>query len=327
VSPFRRKTIENAIVAILREQCDVAWTSKSLRPWVADRADGCSPAEFAAAVQALRYSGKLAWSSLELSTRTETDRAVVAAPEGPESGAANGPTQASAPSGPDDEEDYPGEVNDQAVEGCEGDGPVPAEGEARDGPTSLRPEQRALPGGRVEEPRPDAKDDQSAGAELRGQAARADAAAGAPLDPPWKAAFRKAGNAGGRHASATRAAARPLPVPQHETEVARAVREEVEENRDRRRRASSTATVRQPLELRKFGVPDMTFSEGLTSLLAEDPSDLMAAISRKHPKLWRRVILLGRASQRRTAEALYAALERGLDELEAASPQQQANAA
>jgi hypothetical protein len=139
-------------------------------------------------------------------------------------------------------------------------------------------------------------------------------------DERWKEGFRRAGTAGARHASATRAAARPLPIPEHEPEIARLVREEVEENRIRRRAALSTATVSQPLELRKFGVPDLDFVEGMQSLLAEHPNDLMAAISRKHPQLWRRVIILGRARGERPAAALYAALERGLDAIEANVP-------
>lgn len=107
-----------------------------------------------------------------------------------------------------------------------------------------------------------------------------------------------------------------MPTPEHEPEIARQIREEVEGTLDRRRRSTSTATVRQPLELKKFGVRDMTFGEGVASLLAENPNDLMAAITRKHAELWRRVLLLGRATDQRPAEALYAALERGLEELE-----------
>jgi hypothetical protein len=102
-------------------------------------------------------------------------------------------------------------------------------------------------------------------------------------------------SAGMIHAATTRGAARPVPVPEHEPEVARQVREEVEEIRTRRRTAISTATVSQPLELKKLGVGDLTLVEGLQSFLAESPNDLMAAILRKHPLVWRRVILVGRA--------------------------------
>lgn len=120
----------------------------------------------------------------------------------------------------------------------------------------------------------------------------------------------------GRHAAASRAAARAVPPPRHEPEIARQVREEANQASSRRRSARSTGTVRSPLELAKFGVPDMSLSEAVTSLLAEQPHDLIAAVNRKHPLLWRRVVLLARATGQRPAAALYAALERGLDDLE-----------
>jgi hypothetical protein len=122
----------------------------------------------------------------------------------------------------------------------------------------------------------------------------------------------------GIHAANTRAAARPLPAPEHEPEIARLVREECNETAARRSRARSTGTVRQPLELRKFGVPDMTLAESVSSMLVEDPHDLVVVVNRKHPQLWRRVLLLGRAMQLRPAEALFAVIERGLGELEQA---------
>jgi hypothetical protein len=107
-----------------------------------------------------------------------------------------------------------------------------------------------------------------------------------------------------------------VPAPEHEPEIARLVREEVEEKRTRRRSALSTATVSQPLELRKYGVPDMTFSEAIGSMLSDDPKAIMRAVSRKHPAMWRRCILLGRATGKSPMLALYAALEAGLDQLE-----------
>jgi hypothetical protein len=120
----------------------------------------------------------------------------------------------------------------------------------------------------------------------------------------------------GRHTAQTRAANKPVPPPRHELEVERQVREEANETVGRRQLGRSTATVRQPLELRKFGVPDLSFAEGCASLLAETPQDLMRAIERKHVATWRRVIQLGRARGERPAEALYAALAAGLAALE-----------
>lgn len=158
----------------------------------------------------------------------------------------------------------------------------------------------------MEEPRPDRPSDQRTGAEGAGEAAAAGAATGAPLSAQ-KGGWHKASNAAG---------AKPLPVPAHEPEIQRLVREECDYAAERRRRARSTGTVRQPLELRKFAVRDMDLAEGVSSLLVEQPNDLMVAISRKHPQLWRRVLLLGRAEQMRPAEALYAALEAGLDQME-----------
>jgi hypothetical protein len=96
---------------------------------------------------------------------------------------------------------------------------------------------------------------------------------------------------------------------------------------NRRARSRSTATVRQPLECRKFGVPDLSFTEGVQSLLAEHPNDLMAAISRKHIQTWRRILLLARARGERPAQTLYAVLECGLAELEAAPPATERDAA
>jgi hypothetical protein len=314
--------VQEALVAELRKlTADAKPNMREIRVAI-----GCGPAELAAAVQALRYQGKLAWDSLDLSESMKSagdeGKSTPRPAEGPEPTAGMMPRRQC--SGPDDEddEDYPGGVNDIAEaslpeQGQQGIGPVPAEGPPGDGPAPVRHDEPPLPRGRVEEPRPGEPGGEPPGAEQCGQAAAGGAAARAPLGSSGgfvpKPMLRKAGV----HAAQTRAAARPLPAPKHESEVARAVREEVEETRVRRRSATSTATVSRPLELRKFGVDDMSFAEGVASLLVEEPNNLMAAISRKHPVLWRRVILLGRRREERPAQALYAALERGLDELEA----------
>jgi hypothetical protein len=60
--------------------------------------------------------------------------------------------------------------------------------------------------------------------------------------------------------------------------------------------------------------------EALQSALAETPEDLMAAVRRKHPQLWRRTLALSRAERVTPASALYAALETGLDQREQEAP-------
>lgn len=282
----------------------------------------CSAAELAAAVQSLRYQGKLEWDRLELRESMKSAGAPPAA-----EGAGDDPARhALASPGPDDEDDderpapnpYPTETNDEAIEGPARNGPVPAEGPPGDGADAIRHEQPAVPVGRVEEPRPDPAGDQ------RSRAPRAaEAAGGGPKAvPPVSGGFvpKALLHQAGIHAAQTRAASRPVPAPEHEPEIARLVREEATEVSARRHRASSTGTVRQPLELRKFGIADLSLAEGIATMLAEEPHDLVVAIARKHPKLWRRIVLLGRARGEQPAQALYAVLEAGLDELE---PQQE----
>lgn len=233
-----------------------------------------SIAPVAAAVQSLRYQGKVKWDRLELSdsmlcsgdTAASADtleRSSGAPPEdkGPEDGGdetRNSAISAITPppsSGPDDhdgpEDEYPGEVNDAQ--------PAPT-------PASTY------------------------------------------------------GHRGGLHAQASRAYRHPVPAPDHEPEIARLIREEANSSVERRRVARSTATVRQPIECRKFGIPDMDLTEALSSMLSDDPQSIMRAVSRKHPAMWRRVIFLSRALGKTPMQTLYDALERGLDEME---PQQE----
>lgn len=335
-----RKAIEARLVAELR--AGNARTSAEIRAAIAAELGQCTPAELAGAIQSLRYQGKVAWDRLELSPSMtanedrqdpveETAGAKPSAPAvGPEG---EGPFSTGCPSsGPDDpENDYPGEVNDEAEQGPQGNGTLPAEGQAGNGAERLRYVEPSLPRRGLAQPGTDPASNQRASAQkpdddpARSGPARVPPALGRPL--PAIAHERATGETrgfvpkhllvkAGVHAAQTRAAARPVPTPEHEPEIARQIREEVEGTLDRRRRSTSTATVRQPLELKKFGVRDMTFGEGVASLLAENPNDLMAAITRKHAELWRRVLLLGRATDQRPAEALYAALERGLEELE-----------
>lgn len=302
-----RKAIEVRLIAELRALPPGDKPQMgTIRKAIAAELGQCSPAELAAAIQALRYQGKLAWDGLELSqSMIEQDAAPCAA----EGGADHTPSSTDAagsaepvveggaeagrvvpvevPPSDDPEDDYPGEVNDVAggaPPAAPAAGPIPPPVVARERPLPAVAHERAVTGSGSFVP---------------------------------KALLHKAGV----HAASTRAGSRPLPVPAHEPEIARQVREEAEELRSRRYRARSTGTVRVPLELRKFGVPDLSFGEGVATMLAETPHDLIAAVHRKHPQLWKRVIQLGRAEQRRPAEALYAALERGLDELEA--PQQE----
>jgi hypothetical protein len=237
--------IQNAVIAALRDAYvrSAAPLQRSQLRWVVAATVGtCTAAELAAAVQVLRYQGKLHWDRLELSASLLVDLNIArAAPE--------------TATGPDDDEgeDYPGGVNDAAAE-------IPVE-----------------------------------------------VAGFVP-----KALLHKAGV----HGAQTRAAARPVPAPEHEPEIARLVREDATVATQRRRQARSTGTVRQPIELRKYGVPDMSMSEVIGSMLSDDPKMIMRAVSRKHPAMWRRCILLGRATAKSPMQALYAALETGLEQLE-----------
>jgi hypothetical protein len=338
--PLQRKAVEVRIVAELRRLAGNVPNMAELRHLVEAELGQCSPAGFAGAVQALRYQGKLSWDRLELSPSMvaqsdgeEPSTQSCGAPLQAEGGAAA--AKATSPpsnpgAGPDDEddEDYPGGVNDIAEEtgreGPTGDGPLPAEGEARHVPDALRHDQPALPVGGVEEPRSDPADDQPAGA---GDGRQTDAG-GAKAVPPLTGFVPKPLlHQAGIHAAQTRAAAKPPPAPAHEPEISRLVREEATAAGARRYRARSTGTVRQPLELLALKMPDLSLVETVSSMLAEDPHDLVAAIHRKHPPLWRRILQLGRATGQRPAEALYAALERGLDELEQSPPAQRADAA
>jgi DNA-directed RNA polymerase subunit L len=242
----------------------------------------CSAAELAGAVQALRYGGKLKWDALELSPsmidqdtvssrqREETprsvgcdERAAGGAKPIPDEG---GPTAA----GPDDEddEDYPGGVNDIDGGSCAGTADDPA----------AAPEPQPVTGFGSR------RQLHSAGIHAANTRAAA-AAAGAGA--------RARDRAPGPRGMQRNAARRPGALDRHRPAAARA------------------AQIRGP---------DMTLAESVSSMLAEDPHDLIVAVNRRHPLLWRRVLLLGRASAERPAQALYAAIERGLDELEAELP-------
>lgn len=274
MNPLARKGAELAIVAELRKIPPPANLTE-LR-----LALGLTAAEALVAVHALRFAGKLKWDKLELSPS-------MLAGDDPAQGSAGAPPveeggaelQASAveapPSGPDDPDDYPGEVNDTAASELQ----APVDGRRHNTHNAAGHDGGFVP--------------------------------------------KRLAHAAGVHAANTRAATRPVAVPEHEPEVARQVREETEETLGRRRWARSTATVSQPLEIRKFG-KDLDFTEGLQTLLVERPQDLMRAIERRHPALWRRVILLGRGRGERPGQALYAALEAGLAALEPQPSSQEA---
>jgi hypothetical protein len=295
---------------------------------------GCSPAELAASVQSLRYQGKLAWDALELSpSMIEQDAAPCAAGDGSagvcESAAepssiacADGSPRAdcsqssgsskvpeaedgdvrntlSAPPSSNLSSEPPQPIQPPAAT----EAPGSAEPGVRDGADSLIESGAApsAPSG------PDDEDDEDYPGGVN------DAAPALQPQRPFSADRHRAGV----HAAATRAAAKRLPIPAHEPEVAREVREEAEELRARRNRARSTGTVRIPLDLtRKFDLPDMNFSEAIGSMLSDTPQSVMRAVSRKHVDLWRRCILLGRATGKSPMQALYSALEAGLEQLE-----------
>lgn len=250
--------IQDAIIAELRARpLMVGDCASRIREAV-----GCSAPAFAAAVQSLRYQGKVKWNCLELSPSLAANGGGEDPPQqsaGVREPAVDGPEGAPS-SGPDDEED--GGVNDVARER-----PLPAPARVRGGGGKGFVSKRLL-------------------------------------------------HQAGIRASQTAAARRAPPAPTHEPEIARLVREESTASLARRAQAQSTGTVNQPLELRKFGVPELSVVEAVTSLLAESPHDLVVAVTRKHPALWRRILLLGRATDQRPAAALYAVIEAGLEALE-----------
>jgi hypothetical protein len=235
---------------------------------------GCSAAELAGAIQALRYAGKVKWECLELSP----------------SMAANG--------GGEDPPQQSAGVREPAVDGPEGapsSGPDDEEGGGAADATLTSPPSNAGP-----------DDEEDDGVN--------DAAPSAPrLTRHTK---REVSAPGGWTKASNIAGTRPVPVPAHEPEIARLVREESTAIGERRRQARSTGTVRQPLELKKFGVPDMDLSEALSSMLSDTPQSIMRAVQRKHPLMWRRCILLSRELGKSPMQALYDALEAGLDQLE-----------
>jgi hypothetical protein len=90
------------------------------------------------------------------------------------------------------------------------------------------------------------------------------------------------------------------------------VRHEAEVSAARRRLARCTGRAHSGLTP---PAPE-TLVEQLQSMLAETPEDLIRAIHRAHPVLWRRLVLLGRAYGERPAQALYRALETGIEAIE-----------
>lgn len=95
-----------------------------------------------------------------------------------------------------------------------------------------------------------------------------------------------------------------------ESSVRERVEAEAAASGARRRLAQSTGTVSHILDLN----PGLV--ERIQTELADSPSDLIKAVTRKHPVLWRRAVLLGRATGMSPAGALYRAIEAGLDALE-----------
>lgn len=281
--------LQAAVIEALRGRVpgEAPWTMRDVRFAV-----GCSAAEAAAAVQALRYQGKIAWGALELSPSmvaqsggeepsTQSSSGAALEAEGGGRGRFETVAQTREPP-PSDDEQASGAVLSAPTRAA--DGPGGSGTELLSGPDDDEPEPDDYPG------------------EVNDQARERPAF---PSTPPG--GWRKASNVAG---------VRPVPVPEHEPEIARLVREEAESATGRRRLARCTGTVRQPLEARKFKIPDLTLHEGVATMLAEDPQDIMRAVQRKHPATWRRVVLLARQLGQSPMQTLYAALERGLDQLE-----------
>jgi hypothetical protein len=260
---------------------------------------GCSAAELAGAIQALRYQGKLAWDRLELApSMIETSGAPVPEREGGGDGTPARAIEQTPPSSVSSRqrEETPRSVGCDEGAGGEGkpilDDAGPDDPENDDYPGNVNDRLAQPPASRKVYP---------------GQGPR-------PGGPHVPGGWSKASNAAG---------GKPVPAPAHEPEIARLVREEANERTDRRRTARSTGTVRVPLELReRFKLDDLSGSEAIGCMLTDDPKAVMRAVERRHPGLWRRCILLARATGKSPMEALYRALERGLDEIEATTTAQ-----
>jgi hypothetical protein len=261
---------------------------------------GCTAVELAGAVQALRYQGKLAWDRLELSPSMLAQQSEpLPGPELAANGGGEEPLQQSA-----------GAPVPAAEDGGQGACDLPPSSD----PAALTPLEVARKhgfggSGEVIDPdEPDDREDPYPGG-VNDAGPEEPATVPAAVKPPG--GWTKAANVGG---------ARAVPAPSHEPEIARLVREEVNDLAARRRLARSTGTVRQPLEARRFGIPDLGAGEAVATLLVETPHDLAVAINRKHPALWKRIVMLARVRGERPAQCLYAALEAGLDQLD---PQQE----
>lgn len=307
-----------------------------IRRAIAAELGGCTLGELQAAVQSLRFAGKLDWDSLTLSPSMR---------------------------GPDDDDGYPGEVNDFGSSSVQGDdvagGQIdpskakpPANEQQSVSPSAPgHPEALAKSAAEPAQRQPPPPASISAAApphtnpgalpSIETDAEQSTAAVMPGADPnpgasevgghslPGSEPFptarpgqsdRAAGlhqydrAKAGRRLTNLRAAQRPMPAPKHESEVARAVREEANDIGQRRRKATSTATVSRPLELVRSG--ELTPVEGITTMLAEHPHDLAGAIGRRHPETWARIIRLGRARHQRPSLTLYDVLEAGLAALE-----------
>ena len=103
----------------------------------------------------------------------------------------------------------------------------------------------------------------------------------------------------------------PVPPPSPRPSLAEEVAAEAQATTDRRRGARKLSGLHV--------VAPLTLVERVQTLAAETPADLIAAITRKHPQLWQRAIMLGRACGAMPATVVYDALDRGLTAIEGAA--------
>lgn len=278
---LHRKGVERELIKLLR---DVPTGAKphlgDIRRAIAAEGGACAQADLRQAIERLRCQGKLHWSRLELSASMLSDRPL-------------------ENRGPPLSKIHPVENPDGPPPDAGSPVPAPqAEADsAADADPASNPKAPPEPGPLV----------------------ALDAQGGGDLGLPGSVTATHSNVAQARairRSGAARAASRRVPGPVHESEVARAVREEADAMQDQRNAARGGGVRRV--------VTPISLTEVIQSALADTPSDLMCAINRRHKAMWGRILLLGRATGQRPSQALYDVLEAGLTQLEPEIPQQEA---
>lgn len=324
------RAIEEALVAELRKlpvgQKAVAGEIRV--------AIGCTGAELKAAIGKLRMQGKLVWDRLELAASMRIDAPVQEEEQEQNSAADLPPEQAAEGSGEGPEDggggtDTPPPPSPAPIE-PEAPAPIaepvaatierPTGEELHDEVLAYLARTRTpkirmldLIGGnarlfeikRTLLPRPATVE------RIRGIiAANPDGIPVRPLNPPGAIARKDESER-----IATRAAREAIvaEAPPPDAPIAEQVKHEAEVLGARRRLAGSISSGSRDLAT----AAPLTVAEQVQSEIAAEPVDLMRAINRRHPLLWKRVLELGRSrGDRMPSIALYDVIEAGLEQLE-----------